>query len=134
MSPMKRFSTGIQRFDGASCDRRHFMIASVFSSAGRITSAVVTGMLRAHGVEAWACDLDIVRQDWFKMIAFGGFRLVASKTSTADALVKLHQYRNGDLALPDDLAIKWTAEIGEGVVGSLRFNHRPVGGSLRAAW
>ncbi len=65
---------------------------------------IVTGLLRENGAEVWACDVDIVRQDWFKMIAFGGFRLLASDASIADALVTLHQYQNGELALPDDHA------------------------------
>jgi hypothetical protein len=59
-------------------------------------------MLREHGAAVWAHDVDIVRQDWFKMIAFGGFRLVADDESVAQAQATLAQYRDGSLALAED--------------------------------
>jgi len=61
---------------------------------------LVAETLRANGVDVWLLDADIVRQDWFKTIAFGGFRLVAAETSVPAALDILRRYQRGELSLP----------------------------------
>jgi hypothetical protein len=63
---------------------------------------VITQMLREHGIEAWLFDADFVRQNWFRMIAYGGFRILVREESVADALHLLREYRNGNLALKED--------------------------------
>ena len=62
---------------------------------------IMTGLLRAQGVEAHAFDVGMVRQDWFRMIAFGGFRIVVSDPAVDDAIAVLGRYANGDFALAD---------------------------------
>jgi len=63
---------------------------------------IVTALLRHNGIEVWFLDVDMLRQNWFKLIAFGGFRLEADAASLADAAIILDRYRNGAFALPDD--------------------------------
>lgn len=60
-------------------------------------------MLREHGVEAWLFDADFVRQDWFKMIAYGGYRIVVRDESVSEATEVLHGYRNGEFAVAEEL-------------------------------
>lgn len=63
---------------------------------------IITEMLRANGIDAWLFDADFVRQDWFKSIAYGGYRILVPDDLTSDALVFIAKYRNGELALDDD--------------------------------
>jgi hypothetical protein len=62
----------------------------------------LTAMLRAHDVEAWLFDADFVRQDWFKMIAYGGYRILVREESVVEAAQLLRDYRNGQLALAQE--------------------------------
>ena len=44
----------------------------------------LAAMLREHDIEAWLFDADFVRQDWFKMIAYGGYRILVGDESVVD--------------------------------------------------
>lgn len=67
-----------------------------------IEAHIVANLLREHGVSAWAFDTEFVRQDWFKVLAFGGYRVMVSNADTDAALHVVGAYRNGELALPDE--------------------------------
>ena len=62
----------------------------------------LVAMLREHDIETWLFDADFVRQDWFKMIAYGGYRILVRDETVADALRVLGEYRNGQLALVEE--------------------------------
>jgi len=62
----------------------------------------IVAMLREHSIEAWLFDADFVRQDWFKAIAYGGYRILVDDEFVAEAVELLRQYRSGALALLDE--------------------------------
>jgi len=66
---------------------------------------ILTQMLRENGIEAWLFDVDFVRQDWFKSIAYGGYRILVREEAVAEARSLLDQY--------DDAALVPAAERGE---------------------
>ena len=70
---------------------------------------IIVALLREQGNEAWLFDADFVRQDWFKSIAYGGYRIVAADSSAAQALIALRSYKNGDLALADETSSECSA-------------------------
>jgi hypothetical protein len=63
---------------------------------------VLTALLREHGIDAWLFDADLVRQDWFKMIAYGGYRIMVRAEDYAAARELLHEQRAGNFALTND--------------------------------
>ena len=63
---------------------------------------MLTALLREHGIDAQLFDADFVRQDWFKMIAYGGYRIMVREQDLAAARQVLQEQRSGNLALPDD--------------------------------
>ena len=63
---------------------------------------VVEAMLRAHGLYALVFDAGIVRQDWFKTLAFGGYRVMVPSSQLAAAQPLLTDYVSGAMALADD--------------------------------
>lgn len=62
----------------------------------------ITMMLQEHGIDALLFDADFVRQNWFKAIAFGGYRIVVPYASTNDANVVLSLYNSDALTLPEE--------------------------------
>lgn len=60
-------------------------------------------MLRAHGVQAWVFDALLVRQDWFKTLMFGGYRVMVANADAARAADLIGEYRAGALAVTDDV-------------------------------
>jgi hypothetical protein len=60
---------------------------------------ILTGMLRDSGIEARLFDADFVRQDWFKILAYGGYRVVVRDEDVSDARTLLNQYHEDALAL-----------------------------------
>ena len=62
---------------------------------------VVEAMLRAHGLHASVFDAGIVRQDWFKTLALGGYRVMVPDSQMAPAQELLADYRSGAMALAD---------------------------------
>ena len=71
-------------------------------SADFAEAHVVEAMLRAHGVEAWVFDALLVRQDWFKTLMFGGYRVMVADEDGARAADVIGDYRAGTLAIADD--------------------------------
>ncbi|MBO9662619.1 hypothetical protein [Dokdonella sp.] len=62
---------------------------------------VVEAMLRAHGLHASVFDAGIVRQDWFKTLALGGYRVMVPAAQMASAQELLADYRSGAMTLAD---------------------------------
>lgn len=63
---------------------------------------VVEAMLRAHGLYASVFDAGIVRLDWFKTLALGGYRVMVPSSHLAAAQQLLADYGSGAMALADD--------------------------------
>ncbi len=63
---------------------------------------VVEAMLRAHGVQAWVFDALLVRQDWFKTLGFGGYRVMVADEDAPRAADLIGEYRAGTIAVADD--------------------------------
>lgn len=63
---------------------------------------LLTALLREHGVDAWLFDADFVRQDWFKMLAYGGYRIMVRAEDLAAASGILQERRAGRYALAND--------------------------------
>lgn len=62
---------------------------------------IVTAMLRAHDVDASAFDAGIVRQDWFQILALGGYRVMVPDAQMARTQELLGAYGSGAMALAD---------------------------------
>ena len=71
-------------------------------SADYAEAHVVESMLRAHGIEAWVFDALLVRQDWFKTLMFGGYRVMVADEDGARAADVIGEYRAGTIAIADD--------------------------------
>lgn len=71
-------------------------------SADFAEAHVVEAMLRAHGVQAWVFDALFVRQDWFKTLGLGGYRVMVADADVARAAELIGEYRAGALAITDD--------------------------------
>ncbi len=54
---------------------------------------IIVQMLRAEGVHAELFDADFVRQDWFKAIAYGGYRIMVGDSDVAAARERIQRYR-----------------------------------------
>jgi hypothetical protein len=65
---------------------------------------IVEGLLRTHGLHAWAFDTATVRQDWFRTLAFGGYRVMAADADAGQALQLIAAWRAGDLGLAESEA------------------------------
>jgi hypothetical protein len=61
---------------------------------------IVEGLLRAHGLQAWAFDTATIRQDWFRTLSYGGYRVVATAADAEQARELLGAWRTGALSLP----------------------------------
>lgn len=62
---------------------------------------IVVAMLRANDVDSHVFDRNMVRQDWFKTLAFGGYRVMVADADVERAKALLEDYRAGRLALDD---------------------------------
>jgi hypothetical protein len=61
---------------------------------------IVEGLLRAHGLQAWAFDTAFVSQDWLKTLAFGGYRIMSTRADAAEARQIVEGWRAGELEHP----------------------------------
>ena len=61
---------------------------------------IIAQSLRYEGIAAWVFDADFVRQDWFKAIAYGGYRVMVADTDVLAAQQHITDYLRGALALP----------------------------------
>jgi len=64
---------------------------------------VVVAVLRAEGFDAHLFDEATVRQDWFKILAYGGFRVMVPAREANAARSVVAAYRDGTLALDPGL-------------------------------
>lgn len=65
---------------------------------------IVVGLLRAEGIDAYVFDADFVRQDWFRAIAYGGYRILVADQEVPAARQHIRAYREmkPQLSDPDD--------------------------------
>ena len=68
----------------------------VYWTVDLLEAHIVTGLLCDEGVQAWVFDADMVRQDWFRALAIGGYRIVVDRADAARALPILARYRADD--------------------------------------
>lgn len=60
---------------------------------------VIVARLRAEGIDAQVFDANFVRQDWFKILLFRGFRVVVPEESIVAANEIMSDFKNGALQL-----------------------------------
>lgn len=70
-------------------------------SADHLDGLVVVALLRSEGIEAFLPDENLVRQDWFYILAYGGFRILVPSADAARARELLAAFRSGELALDE---------------------------------
>ena len=75
-----------------------------YGSADFAEAHLVVAMLRANDVDAHVFDRNMVRQDWFQTLAFGGYRVMVADADVERAKAVLEDYRAGRLALDDATA------------------------------
>jgi hypothetical protein len=65
---------------------------------------IIVGLLRSEGVEAHLFDADFVRQDWFKAIAYGGYRILVPDRdlTAAHRLIRAYREVKTPLSSSDD--------------------------------
>jgi hypothetical protein len=63
---------------------------------------VVQAMLRSQRIEAWVFDADMARQDWFRVLAIGGYRVMVTAADAPRAAEMIGEYRAGAFAVADD--------------------------------
>lgn len=62
---------------------------------------VLEAMLNAAGLGAQVFDRQMVRQDWFQTLAFGGYRIIVEDAEAERAKTLIDNYRSGALAIDD---------------------------------
>lgn len=70
-------------------------------AADHLDALVLVGLLRSEGIDAFLPDENLVRQNWFHVFAFGGFRVLAPAVDAARATDLLALYRSGHLAIDE---------------------------------
>ena len=73
----------------------------ILRSFDLLEAHIIVARLRVEGIDAHVFDADFVRQNWFRMLAYGGFRIVVPDESASAACDILQRYRAGTLALGD---------------------------------
>ena len=63
---------------------------------------IMVALLRANGIGAALFDENLVRQHWFHVFAYGGFRVMVPESDQAQARDILDACRRGELNLPAD--------------------------------
>lgn len=71
-------------------------------TAGYLDGQVIVALLRAEGLHAHLFDQHTVRQDWFQILAYGGFRVMVPASELEAARALIDSFRDGTLTLPDD--------------------------------
>lgn len=61
---------------------------------------IIEGLLRAHDLQAWAFDTATVRQDWFRTLTYGGYRVMATNMDAESARELVAAWRAGALSFP----------------------------------
>ena len=63
---------------------------------------LLVALLRAREIDAQLFDENFVRQDWFKILAYGGFRVMVPARDWQDAQRTLVEFRSGALHYAED--------------------------------
>ncbi|HEY2395136.1 MAG TPA: DUF2007 domain-containing protein [Rudaea sp.] len=71
----------------------------ILRSFDLLEAHIIVALLRYAGIDAQVFDADFVRQDWWKMLAYGGYRIVVPGTAVEAAREILYKYENGYFAL-----------------------------------
>ena len=69
-------------------------------SPDHLDGLIVIALLRANGLDAVLFGENFVRQDWFQILAYDGFRTMVPGHQVADARILVDAYRDGSLELP----------------------------------
>lgn len=77
------------------------MMRCVEWSAEYLEAHVIAMLLRAHDVEAVVFDENFVRQNWFELLGYGGFRIMAPEHQFAEAKSLVSAYRSDNLQVRD---------------------------------
>jgi hypothetical protein len=89
-------------------------------SADFAEAHIVEATLRAHGVQAWVFDALLMRQDWFRILMFGGYRVMVADEDAARAADLIGEYRAGALAITDDAVERPRARSARRRVATIR--------------
>jgi hypothetical protein len=73
----------------------------VYSTVDFSEAHVVEAMLNGAGVGAHILDRNMVRQDWFQTLAFGGYRVMVEDADSENAKALIDDYRSGALAIDE---------------------------------
>jgi hypothetical protein len=60
---------------------------------------VIVGLLLANSIDAFLFDENFVRQDWFSILGYGGYRIMVPQRAAPDARQIISDYRSGKLEL-----------------------------------
>lgn len=71
-------------------------------TAEYLDGQVIVALLRAEGLHAHLFDQHMVRQDWFQILAYGGFRVMVPAPEFEAARALTEAFRDGRLRLGDD--------------------------------
>jgi hypothetical protein len=74
----------------------------IHTTVDLLEAEILAGFLREHGVAAEVFDRDMVRQDWFRALAFGGYRVVVPSENADMARDLLRRWRTGEFDLEKD--------------------------------
>jgi hypothetical protein len=83
---------------------------------------VLVSLLRARHIDAQLFDENFVRQNWFEILAFGGFRIMVPASNLQAARENLAEFRGGALLVDDDEMDRSICPACDARAG--RFDHR----------
>jgi len=73
----------------------------VFRTTDLLEAEILRSFLHSQGIEAEVFDRETVRQDWFRAIALGGYRVMVADEVGNDARALLKRWQAGEFALDE---------------------------------
>jgi hypothetical protein len=73
-------------------------------AAEHLDGLVIVALLQSEGIDAFLHNENFVRQDWFYILAYGGFRILVPAQDAAASIALLAAFRAGELALDEAIA------------------------------
>ena len=73
----------------------------VYWTADFAEANIVTGLLRANGIDAQVFDAGMAQLDWMRTLAIGGYRIMAVDADAEAARKLVAAYRRGEMELAD---------------------------------
>ncbi|HMM66642.1 MAG TPA: hypothetical protein PKC03_06840 [Dokdonella sp.] len=67
---------------------------------------IIVSLLQANEVDAYLFDENFVRQNWFEILGYGGFRVMVPNQQSQEARQITADYRAGTLASPDEASCR----------------------------